>query len=382
MEMDDTDDDDARYPPNPVPPPLQPSYSNTGNNYNLNPFHRPKLPLRTPAPYNAAPAFTTDEEEEEEDDDDDDNDDYDDEEEQGSSENGFSEAQQSDTRGGRHAAAAEEDDRKPVFDRFGVRNAAPHLFPKPEYQTPRDDDWSETATVVLMEAWKEKFLQTGRRSLKYEHWAEIARRVNTASKTAKNDVQCRNRFETLKKKYRKKKKQKKKQKQKQGLGFGGFDPKRVYLKHMDALVGPASSPCQVGLPCGVDAGEFVFPSVRAYMDQTSFDEFRDSPAEEEEDDDVDDDVDGVRGKRRRQWGDESFRVLAESISRFVEIYERIESNKRQQMMELEKMRMEIDRDLEVQKSRIVEQTKVALAKIRLGQGASDEIDASDTNMSG
>lgn len=365
--MDDTDDDDARYPyahthPHTHNPPLQyhynyqyhPSYINTTTNTPNPPFHRPKLPLRT-AP---APPFS------DEDEDDEENNNYDDEdEEEVSSENHLPEPQQSDTRG---KLPQESVDAKPVFDRFGVRTLPPKFF---SHKDPADD-WSETATLILLETWREKFLQSGKRSLRPEQWVEIAKRVSAGSKTFRTDAHCRNRFETLKKKY-------KREKSKQIRGFGVS--KWAYFRQMDSLVSPPHS--HVGLQCGLDGGEYVFLNPRVYLAQSSFDDLSDSPAEE--DDDVDEE-DG-RAKRFRGSDDEDcFRVLADSIKRFGEIYERIESNKRQGMLDLEKMRKEIDGDLEAQKSQILEQTKVALAKIWQGGGNAnnDDIDASVTNMSG
>ncbi|GLJ17792.1 hypothetical protein SUGI_0310840 [Cryptomeria japonica] len=351
--MEDTDDD-ARYP-------SAVQYHHSSYNTTNNPFHRPKLPLRMH--HDTAPAFTDEEDDEEQDDND-----YGEEGDDDESENGFPKPRQ-----------PKEFDGKAAFDRFGVRNVSPILFPKPEYQ-PKGfrDDWSEAATIILLETWAEKFSQMGKTSLKLEQWAEISQRVSVGSKTHKTDVQCRNRLERLKKKY-------KKEKQKQNAAAassGVFVSKWAYFRHMDSIL--SSSSWQVGLPCGIDAGEFVFLNPRVYLNQTTFDEVRDSPTEDDdaEDDDNDyDDEEGDRRVKRRKDGDDredSFRVLADSIKTFGEIYERIENNKKQQMLDLEKMRMEIDRDLEMQKSQILEETKVALAKIRQGN---DDIDASVTNMS-
>nr|ADE76260.1 unknown [Picea sitchensis] len=49
--------------------------------------------------------------------------------------------------------------------------------------------------------------------------------------------------------------------------------------------------------------------------------------------------------------------------KFGEIYERIEGTKQQQMMELEKHRMEFTRDLEVQRMQLFMQTQIEVAKM-------------------
>lgn len=353
--MDDTDDD-ARYPPN--------AYAVYHQPYTSNPFHRPKLPLR-PAPHEPTAGF-----EDEEDDEEEEEGNYGDDEAD-ESEN-HPEAQESGTRGKNIQKPPE----KQAVDRFGVRNTSPNLFPKnnseyhlgrPEVKGSRDD-WSEGATWILLETWGEKFLQAGKKSLKLEQWFEVAKTVSASSKIFKTDIQCRNRLDTLKKKYKKERQR-------------SPNSKWVYYKYMDALLN--SSPWQAGLPYGVDAGEFVPLKPKICLNHSRFEEVRDAPGdspseEEDEEEEEEEEEEGKRLKRRKD-DDDSFRILADSIHRFGEIYERIENNKKQQMLDLEKMRMEFDRDLEMQKRRILEQTQIELAKIRQG---SDDIDASVTNMSG
>ncbi|KAM7506151.1 hypothetical protein LguiB_005055 [Lonicera macranthoides] len=118
--------------------------------------------------------------------------------------------------------------------------------------------------------------------------------------------------------------------------------------------------------CGVDSGEYVFMNPRVYLNQSNaLDEMKDSPGESSEEDD-DDDLDGSPPKRKEGDNGLSFRLVADSIQKFGEIYEKIEDNKRQQMMELEKMRMDFHRDLELQKSLILERAQAEIAKIRQG----------------
>ena len=105
---------------------------------------------------------------------------------------------------------------------------------------------------------------------------------------------------------------------------------------------------------------------------------RDSPGESEsDDDDEEEDIGGGGG-----GGDEdeeedkmSYRVLADSIQKFGKIYEKIENSKRQQMMELEKMRLDFNRELELHKKQILERAQSDIAKIQ-------EVDEDDTDTSG
>ncbi|PWA72261.1 trihelix protein [Artemisia annua] len=108
-----------------------------------------------------------------------------------------------------------------------------------------------------------------------------------------------------------------------------------------------------GLPCGVDSGEYVFMNTKVYLNQSNaLDEMRDSPG---------------------------FKLLAESVQNFGEIYEKIEGRKRQQMLELEKLRMDFQRELELQKKVILERAQAEIAKIR----EEDDEDANSAeNLSG
>lgn len=63
----------------------------------------------------------------------------------------------------------------------------------------------------------------------------------------------------------------------------------------------------------------------------------------------DNDSDGFPPKKRKFGrGDSdrsSFRLIADSIQKFSEIYEKVEKSKRRQMLELEKMRMDFHREV-------------------------------------
>lgn len=111
-------------------------------------------------------------------------------------------------------------------------------------------------------------------------------------------------------------------------------------------------------------------NTKVYLNQSNaMDEMRDSPGESESDEDDEND----------RKDDEGFRLLAESVQNFGEIYEKIEGRKRQQMMELEQMRQDFQRELELQKKQILERAQAEIAKIREGD---DEDVNSAENLSG
>lgn len=228
-------------------------------------------------------------------------------------------------------------------------------------------DWTEHETFVLLDAWGDRFLKLGRKSLRSEEWQEVAEKVSQESKMERTDSQCRNRLDTLKKKYKKEKVRL--------AGAGGGTSKWVYYKKMDMLM--SSPQQQAGLACGMDSGEFVFMNPRVYLNRANgLDEMRDSPGNSESSQDDDEDSDGP--PKRKRMGENatkgsSFKVLAESIQKFSEIYEKIERTKRQQMVELEKMRMDFQREMEAQRRQILESARADIEKILNGD---DENDAS------
>ncbi|XP_068653128.1 trihelix transcription factor ENAP1-like [Aristolochia californica] len=400
--MDDTEDD-ARYPPT--------------SSYFLNPSFgsslRQKLPVRNPSGFPPLSNHYVDEDEEQEDAEDEeeeqefvnrvsnnfDVDEEDDDDEEEEEENRLKRVN--------HDDEEDEDDEEEEEER-GYRKFKKHhrkkrrldnlalgyefaprvKVPQPSPPAPTQKstfggarnspaDWSEQSTFVLLDAWGDRFLQLGRKSLRSDEWHEVAKKVSQASKTLRTDTQCRNRLDTLKKKYKKEKIRM--------AETGSSSSKWVYFKKMDMLM--TAPPRQSGLSCGLDSGEYVFMNPRAYLNRSNgMDEMRDSPTNSELSDG--DEEDGSEGlpplpTEKMKSGEtsvSSFKMLAESVRKFGEIYEKIESTKRQQMMELERMRMKFHRDLEVQKRQILERAQAEIAKIR--QGDDEEMDVSMENFSG
>lgn len=233
-------------------------------------------------------------------------------------------------------------------------------------------EWTDHSTFLLLEAWGDRFMQLGRKSLRSEDWQEVAEKVSEGSKVEWTDAQCRNRLDLLKKKY------KKEREKMEAMGVEGYNGKWGFFKKMDMLLNSSSVREQHGLPCGIDSGEYVFMNPRVYLNRSNgLDEMRDSPDQSESFEDNEDD-NGLPPKRDGS----SFGLLADSVKKFGEIYEKIESSKRQQMMELEKMRVDFQRELEVQKNQILERAQAEIAKIRGGDDDDDETDVSAENFSG
>lgn len=371
--MDDTEDD-ARYPPN--------TYG-MSQGYGLS--NRQKIPVRN-AGQNVMNRYVEDDdvddeeeeiEDEEEDDDNEENgvqrvgrDEYDDDNEDDDDDD-YGDVQ-------RHPKKRKLKSLLSSYEfapRVPATSAAPVPVPKPSFGGRNSvADWSEHETFILLDAWGDKFLQHGRKSLRSEEWQEVAEKVSQQSKIDRTDTQCRNRLDTLKKKY-------KKEKAKLAETVN-FVSKWVYFQKMDMLL--SSPPQQAGLSCGVDSGEYVFMNPGEYLNRSNgLDEMRDSPGISESADAEEDDSEGLPPKRAKTVRDRgngaSFKLLADSIEKFSEIYEKIENSKRQQMLELEKMRMDFHRELELQKRQILERAQAEIAKIR--QGDDEDNDVSAENVS-
>ncbi|CAN8269466.1 unnamed protein product [Cochlearia groenlandica] len=218
----------------------------------------------------------------------------------------------------------------------------------------REDWWSEEATATLIEAWGDRYVSLNRGNLRQNDWRDVADAVNSShgnnnkSRRYKTDVQCKNRIDTLKKKY-------KSEKSKSSSRWGFFD-------RLDFLIGHVvkKSP---------GSGAFKSP----LMNHTG----SKSPGSSLDDDDDDDDDDNddygfvVRKHRRVEdldldLSDESScRELAAAIMKLGEVYERIESTKQKMMIELEKQRMEVAKEVELQRINMLMDMQLELEKSKL-----------------
>ncbi|XP_010527186.1 PREDICTED: trihelix transcription factor ASIL2 isoform X2 [Tarenaya hassleriana] len=262
------------------------------------------------------------------------------------------------------------------LERFPKRQKQSKPISGYEFAGPSDSKlaqhWSDHEAFVLLEVWGDRFLQLGRRSLRNEDWNEVAEKVSEELRVEKSETQCRSMMVNLKGRYKKEKTKL----EKSGLGSS----KWVFFNKLDMLLGP-SSRSDSGLACGVDSGEFVFMNTRVYLDKSNgFDEMMDSPGDSEMGDEDEEEDDAVEDRRRKVVDSGSYRLLADSVQRFGKIYEKIENSKREHMRELEKMRTDFQRELELQKKQIVERAQAEIAKIREenDDGEEDDDDHDDS----
>nr|GMD04476.1 trihelix transcription factor ASIL2-like [Ipomoea batatas] len=184
----------------------------------------------------------------------------------------------------------------------------------------REDCWSEEATATLVDAWGRRFMELNRGNLRHKDWQDVADAVNElhghTKKGRRTDVQCKNRIDTLKKKY---KAEKAKIVESDGTLTASTWP---FFSRLDVLIGNS------------DANE------------------EDGREESEEE------MEASEGTKE----EDGIRRLAKAIERFGAIYERVEGMKRRQMIELEKQRMEFAKDLELQRMQLIMDTQVQLVK--------------------
>ncbi|PIN11347.1 Transcription factor GT-2 [Handroanthus impetiginosus] len=233
---------------------------------------------------------------------------------------------------------------------------------------PRREIWSEEESFVLLEVWGERYMELGRRSLRGEDWIDVTEKIAEMIGVERTEVECRNQLDVLKNKYKKEK----------AKVESGHWSKWPFFKKMDVLLNTKNRG-HIGLGCGVDSGEYVFMNPRVYLDRSNvLDEMRDSPAQSDEDNGGDDDNEDLEGD---DDNGESARLLADSIQKFGQIYEKIEESKRKQMMELETMRQDFQRELELQKKQIVERAQAEIAKMRgMDDDEDDNTDTSEENF--
>ncbi|XP_059302046.1 trihelix transcription factor ENAP2-like isoform X1 [Lycium barbarum] len=183
----------------------------------------------------------------------------------------------------------------------------------------REDCWSEGATETLIEAWGHRYLTLNRGNLRQHDWKEVANSVNSRQngvKPQRTHLQCKNRIDTLKKKYKLEKTK-------------SIPSKWPFYNRLDYLITrPPAATSSV--------------TVKSYSS-------------------------GSNDNRMEYVGlyEESnmaYKELSRAILRFGEIYERIESLKQQKMMELEKERMEFTKELEVQRMNMFMETQLKIER--------------------
>ncbi|OVA08304.1 2Fe-2S ferredoxin-type domain [Macleaya cordata] len=281
----------------------------------------------------------------------------------------------------------------------------------------REDCWSEGATSTLIDAWGERYLELSRGNLKQKHWKDVADIVSSRedyTKPSKTDVQCKNRIDTLKKKYKI---------EKAKIASGSGPSKWNFFNRLDHLIGPNSkipamptTPTQGGkVPVAIPVGLRSFhqeqnqnqnPNPNQNQQQrrpqrhnkSSRYRTMDSDSSKSEPADSPDSTDSfppettftrkrprfereppnsepVRPASFRQntgkgnnWGN-SIMELTRAILKFGEAYEQVETSKLQQVVDMEQQRMEFTKELELQRMQFFMKTQLELSQMKHGRRA-------------
>ncbi|OVA03484.1 hypothetical protein BVC80_1473g3 [Macleaya cordata] len=256
-----------------------------------------------------------------------------------------------------------------------ISRPANHQFPG------REDCWSEDASYTLIEAWGDRYLELNRGNLRHKHWQEVADAVNArhgaVEKSRRTDVQCKNRMDTLKKKY--------KLERARVLSSGGtLTSSWPFYSRLDSLIGISVPPKKVSSPVASLPLTYRKPlgavpyAPEVKVGTQSATEKRPLPLvprnysavaaaaaaaadsglsrSSSESRHKDEEMDGVR-------------ELAQAIVRFGEIYERVEEARQRQLIELEKQRMDCMKSLEFERMQLFMDTQVELEKIKRAKRA-------------
>lgn len=189
-------------------------------------------------------------------------------------------------------------------------------------------------------------MELKRGNLKQQHWKEVAEIVNSEriNKSLKSDIQCKNRIDTVKKKFKQ---------EKAKIASTGDTSKWVFFSKLEQLIGVATT--STPLPQRKRQGG----GVKRSGDSSTRWHFRKrvaSETESESEPDLSGDdslppplLSPPMEKLEESGGGNEFGEVAMAILGFAESYEKAETLKLKQMVELEKERMKFAKEIELQR---------------------------------
>ncbi|KAJ6805057.1 trihelix transcription factor [Iris pallida] len=231
----------------------------------------------------------------------------------------------------------------------------------------RDDCWSEGATSALIDAWGERYLHLSRGNLKQKHWQEVADAVTARdgyTKPPRTDVQCKNRVDTLKKKY-------KSEKSRPSPSLWPF------FHRLDELIGPVAKP-------NPNPSFPQFPQkLRTKKRSRDISPASASPESS-------DSLPPPAAAARPPDGKTDVGALTRAVLRLGEVYEKVERSKTRQAAEMERQRMGFVRELEMQRMQFFMKTQMELSQLRRNHrrrqrrhhrdgGSGDSLNGDDNN---
>ncbi|XP_062206481.1 trihelix transcription factor ENAP2-like [Phragmites australis] len=287
-------------------------------------------------------------------------------------------------------------------------------LPPPNPNLPyREDCWSEGETAALVDAWGSRYLELNRGSLRQPQWREVADSVNSRPgasarrRPPRTDIQCKNRVDTLKKKY------------KAERARGGASPWAFYGQ-LDLLVGPTVSaggkkpsppralpmlrrrqspsrslsppsppqpPMALPLPnyrrgSNLPSADLIHKAAAAAAAAAAESDSDDGYNNNNEDYDDDDGSQQSAsrsvssrsggggaaapavGSKRKTSGSGGFGELARAIETFAEMYERMEAANQRHAEEMERQRIKFLKDLELKRMQAFVDMQLQLARAK------------------
>ncbi|OEL32626.1 hypothetical protein BAE44_0006355 [Dichanthelium oligosanthes] len=258
---------------------------------------------------------------------------------------------------------------------------APRLAPY-EVLAPRaTPKWTERSTFALLDAWGDRFVRpgAGRSGIRAEEWLEVARLASAAAGQPAgyfSDTHCRNRVDTLRKQF-KRERERARQSARRGLPSPFGPVKWAYYDKMESILCP--SPPPLFQPPVVKRRRDTQTSPRLGWGMKAPECLLGGGGEAGP---------GVPGPPAVELGEpepqkisavegnpNGFMAVTESIQKFGEVFARMESSKRQHMVEVEQMRRELQRDLDAKWREILEKAQAEIAYLSDEDG--DESDAEE-----
>ncbi|KAG0539182.1 hypothetical protein BDA96_03G300600 [Sorghum bicolor] len=261
------------------------------------------------------------------------------------------------------------------------------LSDKPKRSGPK---WTERSTFALLDAWGDSFVRAGRSIIRADEWLEVARRVCAAADRPAgyfSDSQCRNRVDTLRKKFKKERERARLANRRSGLS----PSKWVYYDKMVSILCPSPLPLPLPAPPPPPPPlplQLLPLAAKRRRDRQPSRCFQWGMKAPERLLGGGGDVVGPRvsgsgaelGEREPQKNNavelnrNGFVALTESIQKFEEVFARMERSKRQQMLEVEQMRRDLHRDLDAKWREILEKAQVEIARLSNEDGDEGDSD--------
>ncbi|XP_071711325.1 trihelix transcription factor ENAP2-like [Rutidosis leptorrhynchoides] len=214
----------------------------------------------------------------------------------------------------------------------------------------RLDCWSESGTETLIETWGERYLQLNRGNLRQKDWKHVADAVNAnrdGSKPPRTDVQCKNRIDTLKKKYKIEK-----------LKSKTTPSKWPFFNRLDHLIGTVVSNSVSWKKGNIVNSSSVTVTIKSISKPNPNPNLKGGVSSGES-------VGRIENLGADEGGGTAaFTELARAIARFGEVYERTEKLKQEEMMKLEKQRMEFTKEVEFQRLNVFMERQLELEKMK------------------